>query len=117
LTDGTSVDDLVDLWRKLNATEDFTVPIPVLSSVDAVAIRPSITPYEDAGIKELRNPTHYEALDLFAQFITNPRQFHNFICQHWDSAYSWLVGCYSQPLIFWIGWPKMGRYSNESSKR
>jgi hypothetical protein len=88
LTDITSVDDLIDIWNKQNTTEEFTVPIPAILCVDAMAIRSLITLYEDGNIEGLQNFIHLETPDLFEQFIANPCQSHEFIGQHWDLTYS-----------------------------
>jgi hypothetical protein len=98
LMDTSFIDDLIEIWRRLNGSEAFPGPIPAILSVDAVAIRPLITVHEDGRIDGLDNLSQLETPDLFSQFITDPRHFHDFICQHWDSAYSSLFVDHIQPV-------------------
>jgi hypothetical protein len=47
----------------------------------------------------LENLSHLETPDLFSQFVTDPRQFYDFICKNWNSAYSSLFVHQVQPTV------------------
>jgi hypothetical protein len=83
------VDELLPIRSLLDRdTLDTNHQIEEILTVDAVAIRPVITIYENGEIEWSEEVNNLTSPDIFTQFVVHPVKFHEFIFQHWNAAYS-----------------------------
>jgi hypothetical protein len=93
------VDELFTIWSLSNrVTLDINHQIEAILAVDAVAIHPVITIYENGEIEEIEDVNNLTSPDIFTQFVVHPIKFHEFTFQHWDAASSSLFVYQLQPL-------------------
>jgi hypothetical protein len=83
------VDELFTIWSLSNrVTLDINHQIEAILAVDAVAIRPVITIYENGEIEGIEDVNNMTPPDTLTQFVVHPIKFHEFIFQHCDAAHS-----------------------------
>jgi hypothetical protein len=93
------VDELLTIWSlSKRVTLDTNHQIEAVLAVDAVAIHPVTTIYENGEIEGIEDANNLTSPDIFAYFVVRPKKFYEFIFQHWDAAYSSLFVYQLQPL-------------------
>jgi hypothetical protein len=79
LTNLSLGDELLIIWSLSNrVTLDTNHQIETILAVDAVAIRPVITIYENGKIEGIEDVNNLTSPDIFTQFVVHPIKFHKF---------------------------------------
>jgi hypothetical protein len=66
------------LWRKAN-TSSLEHKIQAILAIDPIAFTPLITIREDGSVEGINSFDCLEPLELFSQFVSDPRLFQDFV--------------------------------------
>jgi hypothetical protein len=98
LTDIAHINLLISIWREAKGISGSADSFSAILSVDAAALRLTVTFDESGKMEGLDRIHHLDAPDIFTQFILNPCAFRDFVLSHFDRAYSLLFVYQIQPI-------------------
>jgi hypothetical protein len=86
VTGPSGLDELMGIWQEANGINDTNEPIPALLAVDAVAFCPTITLGELGKVEGIQGTDQLERVDLYAQLLTDPVAFQDFVKENINHA-------------------------------
>jgi hypothetical protein len=97
LLDSDRVGELISLWDQ--SSPRTATDRRVVLSVDAVSFRPRVAIVDDLSVEELDDLKELKNREGFEQFLLHPKEFTEFLKNHWNHAYSAFFTFQIQPVL------------------